>query len=166
VLTTFAAADTIDYSGAGSLSAGTATVSGSVSAGHTWGVLDQLIEIKNETTGQDQSGLLGSVDVVTGTLFKCASGLCFKGGDLDIRDTAGNVIVKLSFTSGTVSKIGGNTFLNAVLAQGATVLLEDSKGNFSSDSTISTHTTVPEVPGLWLLGSGLLGLSFSRRFLR
>lgn len=155
----FSRADTIDYSGSGSISAGTATVTGSPTIGHTWGILDQLIEINDESTGNIQQGVLGSVDIVTGTLFKCASGLCFMGGDLDIRNSAGMTLVKLTFTSGTVTKISGATFLNAVLPQGATVLLEDKTGNFSSDSTVTTaRTTVPENGSLLLLGSGLMGL--------
>jgi hypothetical protein len=162
-LPALALADTIDYSGAGSLSAGTAVVSGKVAPGHTWGVLDNLIEIDNETTGVIQQGILGKVDIVTGTLSSCAQGLCFTGGDLDIRNSSGSVIFKGEFTSGTIAKISGNIFLNAVMANGATVLLEDTKGNFSSDSTITTgHHVIPEPSTLGLLGLGLVSLAYFR----
>jgi hypothetical protein len=163
----FARADSIDYSGAGSLSKGTAHISGSLSAGHTWGVLDQLIEIDDETTGQIEQGNLGTVDIVTGTLRSCSLGLCFTGGDLDIRSLTG-LIFKESFVSGSVTQINGNTFLNAVMSQGATLLLEDVNGNFSSDSTVTTvSATTPEPGALGLLGTGLLLLPlFARRRLQ
>lgn len=156
-------ADTIDYSGAGSLSNGTARISGKLSAGSTWAVLDNLIEVNDETTGKIMQGQLGSVDIVTGTLTKCGTMLCFNGGDLDIRSTTGAVLFKGAFTSGTISKMGGSTFLNAVMPSGATVLLKDAHGNFSSDSTITTRLAhTPEPSALFLMGTGILALSWLR----
>lgn len=159
-------ADSIDYSGAGSLSKGTAFVSGSLTAGSTWSVLDVLVEIDNLTTGKIQRGNLGSVDITTGTLSACAGGLCFTGGDLTIIEKSG-LIFKDAFETGMVSMISGNVFLNAVMANGATVLLEDSNGNFSSDSTITVVTATTPETGSWIfMGTGFLGIGALGRRLR
>lgn len=166
LVTPFLCADSIDYAGSGSLSGHTATITGSASAGHTWGVDTELTGIDDLTTGINQQGDLGDVNITTGTLSSCTSGLCFTGGKLDITSTSGAQLVDESFTSGTIARIGGFMFLNATLPNGATVLLADAHGNFSSDSTITaTSGAVPEPAGLFLMGSGLLGLCFARRFI-
>jgi hypothetical protein len=90
----------------------------------------------------------------------CSSGYCFTGGSLDITNTSGATLFDGAFTSGTITQSGGNTFLNASLVNGGTVLIKSKSGAFSSHSIIITTTTAT----LGLLGSGLIGLAFIRRW--
>jgi hypothetical protein len=163
VFSVVAAADTIDYAGGGSIKNGTVTITGSIANGKTWSVTDELMQIDDETTHVIARGDLGKVDITTGTLVACSAGYCFTGGSLDITNTSGDTLFDGSFTSGTITQSGGNTFLNASLVNGGTVLIKSKSGAFSSDSII---TTTPEPSTLGLLGSGLIGLACMRRWAR
>lgn len=155
----FAAADSIDYAGAGSLSDHTASEFGSPTVGHAWSVTTVLVEIDNTTTGMVETGNLGLVTITTTTLSTCGTALCFSGGSLDIKAKNGSVIFDESFTNGTILKLGTNTYFNASLVNGGTTMIASLSGSFSSDSVITTaSSTVPESSSLFLLGSGLLGL--------
>jgi hypothetical protein len=77
-------------------------------------------------------------------------------------------LVDEMFTSGTVTSSGGNTFINASLANGGTTLIEDKAGHFSSNSIVTSQVTaVPEPSTLTTLGFGvgfgILGLWFAGR---
>lgn len=158
-LSGFAAADSIDYAGAGSLADKTASEFGSPTLGKAWSVTTVLVEIDDTTTGMIQTGNLGLVTITTTTLSACGTALCFTGGSLDIKNNSGGVIFDESFTNGTVLKLGSNTYFNASLANGGTTMIASLSGSFSSDSVINKAAAVtPESSSLFLLGTGLLGL--------
>jgi hypothetical protein len=162
-----AAADTIDYAGGGSVKNRTGTITGSIANGKTWSVTDELMQIDDETIHVITRGDLGKVDITTGTLMACSTGFCFSGGSLDITNSSGGTLFDGAFTSGTITQSGGNTFLNASLANGGTVLIKSKSGAFSTDSIITTTAaTTPEPSTLGLLGSGLIGLAFMRQWAR
>lgn len=132
-------------------------------AGHTWSVTTELVEIDDTSTGMIETGMLGHVDITTSMLSKCGTALCFAGGSLDITSTSGATLFDEVFTSGTVLKFGNSTFFNAVLADGGTTMIASNTGSFSSDSVISTRAgVVAEPASLSLLGSGLITLGFLR----
>lgn len=155
----FAAADSIDYAGAGTLADHTASEFGSPTAGKAWSVTTILVEIDDSTTGMVETGNLGLVTITTGTLSTCGTALCFTGGSLDIKAKNGSVIFDESFTNGTLLKLGTNTYLNASLSNGGTTMIASTTGSFSSDSVVNTRgAPVSESGGLLLLGTGLVGL--------
>lgn len=126
-------------------------------------MFDELMEIDNETTHHVTSGDLGKVTMTADDLSKCAAGFCFAIGTLEITSSSGAVIFKGALTDGTLFRKHGALFLNASDTGGGTVAIESKNGVFSSNSIVST--TVPEVSTLWLLGTGLFGLYFGRRWL-
>lgn len=153
-------ADTIDYQGAGTLSNHTAFVAGAIRAGHSWEVGTELVQIENLTTGVNHTGNLGELDVTTGTLMHCASGLCFTGGTLDIDNLANKDLFLGTFKSGNISLQHGLATLSAVLANGATTVIRLNRNSFSSQALVSTHVgVIPEPNALYLMGSGLVGLA-------
>jgi hypothetical protein len=152
-LASLASASSIDYASGGSGS--DVKVVGSPTAGHTWSVTDDLTEI-----GSQQGAELGTVDITSGKLASCAQGLCFSGGTVVIKSESGAMIFSGTFTSGTVTSSNGNTFLNANLVNGGTTEIDSKSGVVSSNTVVGT---VPEPSALWLLGTGLVGLSFMRR---
>jgi len=165
-LPTAALADTIDYGNLGSIGGGTAIISGSATAGSTYTLTSQLDSILDVTTNTKSLGNLGWVSVTTGTLSACPAGLCFTGGTLTVTSAGGATLFTGTFTSGTVSVLGGATFVNALLGTaGGSVQFAFGVG---SNGTVSGDTIVTPEPGtLGLLGTGLVGLAgIVRRKLR
>jgi PEP-CTERM motif len=133
---------TNDYTNYGTVSAGTATVSGSATTSLT--ISSQLISI-NSTLGN-----LGKVTVTTGTI----SGGVFTGGTISIVNTNNVTLFSSTLTGGTVTVIGGNTFVAYNLG-GIVGGFQLTNGNIVSGDTIVT----PEPGTLGLLGTGLVGLA-------
>lgn len=152
--------DSIDFQGAGSLSAGTAVQFGSVRPGHVWEVMTTLVEIDNLTTGMIERGMLGTIDITSGTLFSCGANLCFHGGTLDIDAPNNSSIFDSQFSGGTITVVDGITTLNAHFgSRVAAALIRNGGGEFSSQAlTRTSGPTVPEPSSYLLLGSGVLGL--------
>jgi hypothetical protein len=165
-LPTAALADTIDYGNLGSIGGGTAIISGSATAGSTYSLTSQLVSILNVNTNALSQGALGWVNVTTGTLSACQSGLCFTGGTLTITSAGGATLFSGTFTSGTVATVAGVTFVNASLGTlGGSTQISLGVGR---TGTVSGGTIVTPEPGtLGLLGTGLIGLAgIVRRKLR
>lgn len=162
-----AAADSFEYANFGTVNSGTASISGSATVGSTLSLTSQLTLIADLNTGTSQSGALGWVNVTTGKLSSCASGLCFTGGTLSITNSTGHTLFAGTFTGvGTVMSAGGFTFINATVmtTAGTTQNVQFKLGG----GTISGDTIVTPEPGtLGLLGTGLIGLAgIVRRKLR
>src|SRR5262245_38270947 len=87
-LPTAALADSFDYANLGA--GNTAIISGSASAGSTFGLTSALSGVLDITTNTtvcgNNSGIAcnGWVSVTTGTLSACSQGLCFSGGTISI----------------------------------------------------------------------------------
>lgn len=164
IMTPLALADSIDYSGSGSVANHTARIFGHLSVGSIWGVTDQLHEIIDLTTNKilAEGTNIGMDTVMTSTLFKCAAGLCFSSGMIDI-DVRGKHHLDLdgTLTHGQISILDGFVSLQAQLGQnGGTILLKNPKG-FVSTQTIAQQAPVVAEPGtLVLFGSGVVALGW------
>lgn len=152
--------DSIDYQGAGSLSQGTAAQFGSIRPGHVWEVVTQLIEIDNLTTGMIEHGILGTIDITSGTLFNCAHGLCFHGGSIDIDAVNNSSIFDSPFSGGTISVVNGISTLTAHFGgRVAAAVIRNNHDEFSSQALTRSSAPVPEAGTFLLLGTGLLALA-------
>lgn len=166
-----AMADTIDYANLGTVSGGTAILSGSAVSGGSLSLSSALSGVLDTTTNVNICGngggtaCNGMVTVTTGMLSSCSSGLCFSGGTLTITNN-GKTLFSGTF-SGTVMTVGSQTFVNGTVSgiAGSTQLvfkLGSSTGSISGDTIVT-----PEPGTLGLLGTGLIGLAgIVRRKLR
>jgi hypothetical protein len=148
-LGSLAHASSIDYASSGS--GKDVTVVGSPTAGSTWSVTDDLIAIGSQTGSE-----LGTVNITSGKLTSCATGLCFTGGSVVIKSETGSMIFTGMFSTGTITQSGGQTFLNANLMNGGTTEIASKSGTYSSNTIVSS--AVPEPDTLSMLGAGLVGL--------
>lgn len=162
LLAPLAVGDSIDFQGAGTLSNHTAFTIGRIAAGRTWAVGTQLIQIDNITTGHNQTGDLGVIDITTGTLSHCSSGFCFTGGTLDIDNLSNKDLFFGALKSGTITMNGATTILSAVLSNGATSVIRENNNTFSSQALVRTSAAViPEPASMTLMGTGLLSFAFA-----
>ncbi len=152
-LPTVALADTFDYGNVGGSMTGTAAT------GYT--INSTLVSIQDVTTNTLTTGNnLGSVVFTTGAV----SGGIFTGGAITITATGGATLFSGTFTSGTVTTVGGVTFITANLACTGcgSVQIISRAGGLSGDTIVT-----PEPGTLGLLGTGLVGLAgIVRRKLR
>lgn len=149
-LATSAFATTIDYSIKGSIAGGSATVSGSESAGSTVTLTSQLIAINSVAA-------TGTVTLTTGTLMPTSSSgvFDFTGGTLTIANGS-TTLFQGTFSSGTLTITGTNSFtLSGTLANGAAFATST---NAHGDVTGNILAT-PEPPTLAMLASGLIALA-------
>lgn len=160
-LPTAALANSIDYANSGSIGT-TATVSGSATAGGSLTISSVLVAITPQG-GSTITGSLGTVTVTTGTLVSTGPGtFSFTGGTIAIVNNSSVSLFSSTLTGGTVTVVGGNTFVSYNL--GGVV------GGFqiTGSGLVSGDTIVTPEPGtLGLLGTGLVGLAgIVRRKLR
>lgn len=150
-LPTVALADSFDYGNVGG------TISGSNSAG--WTITSTLTTIQDITTNTLTTGTLGTVVFQTGTV----TGGTFSSGSITITATGGSVLFSGTFSGGTITTVGGVTFINANLAcSGCGSVQIVASGGISGDTIVT-----PEPGTLGLLGTGLVGLAgIVRRKLR
>lgn len=160
-----AMADTFDYANAGTVSGGTAILSGSATT--SLSLTSALTGILDTTTNVNVCGNGGGtacngwVSVTTGAI----SGGAFTGGTLTITNN-GKTLFSGTF-SGTVTTSGGFTIVSGTVSTvaGSTQIvfkLGSSTGSISGDTIVT-----PEPGTLGLLGTGLIGLAgIVRRKLR
>jgi len=149
-LPTAALATSIDYSFGGNLGT-TASTSGSATAGDTFSITSQLLDI-------NFSPASGTVTVTTGVLSgNCSTGCTFTGGTFEVSNSSSNF--KGTF-SGTLIVSNGVTLIKAnqgsAVNFGSFVFANSKTGHVSGDFDVNT---VPEPGTLGLLGTGLVGLA-------
>ena len=150
-LPTAALANSIDYQNFGTVAAGTATMSGSATAGGSLTFTSQLVGINT------LQGNLGTVSVSTGTLASCGAGcFSFTGGSLNIWNSSSQSLFQGTFTSGGVTVAGGFTTIQGFVGgvAGTVQIALNSAGILSGDTIVT-----PEPGTLGLLGTGLIGLA-------
>lgn len=150
-------ADSIDYSGSGSIANHTARIFGQLAVDHIWGVTDQLREITDLTTGKILAeGNLGMDTLMTGLLSKCGNDLCFSSGSIDIDGRHGNSIFDGKLTHGVIDVENGFVFLHAEIGtQGGTVFLKTPRGFVSSETIAPSRAPIVAEPATYLLwGTG------------
>jgi hypothetical protein len=163
LFSTLALADSVEFQASGVLGVNAHTV-GRIRAGSIFGVTNELMLIDDLTTGTVHTGNLGTFDLVTGTLFKCSSGLCFDGGTLDLDRLNGSDYFLHALTTGTISTVDGATSIVAHLTNGEAAVLKLGP-NVSSQALVRTHIgVIPEPASLFLMGTGLLTVvAFGRK---
>jgi hypothetical protein len=162
-----AKADSFDFQAAGSLAAGTASVFGRIASGRHWGVTDELISITDVTTGHVQTGMLGTIDLVTGALMKSGNSFFFTGGTVDVDGLHGQSLFDATFMKGSVSTVNGVTILTGRFMGGGATLIKEGQGDFSTQVLTGRHgAVIPEPASLVLMSSGfgLIALLWKRKF--
>lgn len=166
-----AAADTFDYANLGTVSGGTAVLSGSATNGGSLSLSSALTGVLDTTTNVNVCGNGGSpacngmVTVTTGKLSTCSAGLCFSGGTLTITNNGktlfSGTLSGTVTTSGVFTNVFGTSNNVAGTSQFA-IQFGSRTGSVSGDSIVT-----PEPGTLGLLGTGLIGLAgIVRRKLR
>ncbi|HET8827124.1 MAG TPA: PEP-CTERM sorting domain-containing protein [Terriglobales bacterium] len=150
-LPTVALANTLNVVDGGSIALGTATLTGTASAGGSMTLTAPLVSINSVATP-------GTLSLTTGTLTATGSSSVFDftGGTLTLT-SGGSTLFQGAFSSGTVTVSGGGTTFTiaGTLANGAGFTTQiDKHGDVTGTAMIT-----PEPGTLGLLGTGLVGLA-------
>jgi hypothetical protein len=151
-LPTVARATSVDFTSKGSIGAGTATLTGSASAGSSITLTSPLIDINSVSA-------TGTVTVATGALVATSNPnvFDFAGGTITVM-SGGSSLFHSTFSSGSVTVLGALSFIiSGKLNNGAAFTTQmDKHGDVQGDTLV---TPEPSTLGLGVIGTGMIGLA-------